>query len=128
MLKSAVSVSLLFLVQGMAVSQELWFGAPFLLTPTSPEANAMGGIGSSMISDNAMAMMENPGQLGLQNLGSFFRSSVYTRSAVWLPTYYQQDETFNSIAFSGGVNLQKAGKTAFPLSVGLGYSHESHDY
>ncbi len=95
---------------------------PFLLITSSSEGNGMGGISASVLSDNAMAMTANPGQLGIQSLDSYFRTSFYTPKTDWIPPFQQKDLTFNTTALSLGVNLNKVTSFPFPLSVGIGYS------
>ena len=82
----------------------------------------MGGIAASVASDNAMAMIANPGQLGIQSLDSYFRTSFYTQRTDWLPAFQISDLKYNATAFNLGINFNKISSFPIPLSVGLGYS------
>ena len=95
---------------------------PFLLIKSSPEGNGMGGISASIITDNAMAMVANPGQLGLNSLNNYLSSGLYTPKSLWLPPFQNNDLTYNVGAINAGVNLKKFFSLPFPVSVGLGYS------
>jgi hypothetical protein len=57
---------------------------PFLLFSASPEGNGMGGINASRITDDAMAELANPAQLGLQALHQFVSTGFYTSTTDWL--------------------------------------------
>lgn len=95
---------------------------PFLLISSSPDGNGMGGIAASVASDNAMAMIANPGQLGIQSLDSYFRTSFYTPRTDWFPASQISDLKYNATAFNLGINFNKVSSFPIPLSVGLGYS------
>ncbi len=95
---------------------------PFLLIGSSPEANGMGRISGSMMTNNAMAIIDNPGQIGFQSLDNYFNTAFFNKKTDWLPVFQQQDMTYEARAFNFGLNLQKVLPLPFGLSAGFGYS------
>ena len=96
---------------------------PFLLITSSPEGNGMAGISASVLTDNAMASIANPGQLGLQSLTNFLSASTYAPKTQWLPAFQVSDLTYLASSVNVGVNLRRVIPLPIPISVGLGYSH-----
>lgn len=109
-----VSPSGLFAQGGTAV--------PFLLIDSSPEGNGMGGTAASMQSDDALAAIANPGQLGLFSLNNGLNAEMYTPKTEWLPGFQFDGLTYYAQAVNGGVNLANLCGLPFSLSAGLGYS------
>ena len=100
---------------------------PFLIFSASPEGNGMGGINGSVLTDDAMAGIANPAQLGLQSLHQFFSTGFFLSSTDWLPGLQQDKLTYTATAFNVGLNLQRVVAIPLPLSLAFGYSHISHD-
>ena len=95
---------------------------PFLLIPSSPEGNGMGGISGSIQTDNAMSTLSNPAQLGMMTLDHFLIADTYTENTAWLPAFELPGLTYNVYAINEGVNFQKFSHLPFGFSVGYGYS------
>src|ERR1700690_2804213 len=100
---------------------------PFLLIPSSPEGNGMGGIVGTTPTDNPLGILENPGQLGLTSLDHFFLGGLYPSSTAWLPGFNQPDINYSANAFSAGLNLNRVIAIPLGLSVGFAYSHIDHN-
>jgi hypothetical protein len=100
---------------------------PFLLITPSIDGNGMGGIGTSLGSDNATAPMRNPGQLGLFSLNNFFNAAFYTPKTDWLPGYNLSELTYDAWALNAGVRLNNFVDLPFGLSFGVGYSQVNID-
>src|SRR5512141_1526261 len=95
---------------------------PFLLIHPSPEANGWGNVGTAVVSDNPIATISNPAQLGLFSLDNYFSFSSYTPKTVWLPNFGSTDLTYNAWATNAGYNLRNALDLPFPVGIGFGYS------
>ena len=95
---------------------------PFLLISPDPSANAWGGVSTTVVSDNAIAIATNPGQLGAFSLENYFSASGYLNKTAWLPAFQQSDLTYNAWAIAAGYNLSDLLPLPFPISFGLGYS------
>lgn len=100
---------------------------PFLLITPSIDGNGMGGIGTSVGSDNATAPMRNPGQLGLFTLDNFFNAAFYTPKTDWLPGFNISGLTYDAWALNAGVKINDFVDLPFRLSVGAGYSQVDLD-
>ncbi len=100
---------------------------PFLLITPSIDGNGMGGIGTSVGSDNATAPMQNPGQLGLFSLNNFFNAAFYTPKTDWLPEFNLSGLTYDAWALNAGVRFNSFVDLPFGLSVGAGYSQVDLD-
>jgi len=87
---------------------------PFLLISSSADANAWGGVSTSVASDDAISVITNPGQLGLFTLESYFSASTYTNKTAWLSTFQQSDLTYNAQALAAGYNLSNDLPLPFP--------------
>ena len=90
-----------------------------LYPQVSAETNGMGGAGVSFVSDNALATIANPAELGLFSLDGVL-------SASYMPDVPAQ---LNAFAIDGGVTLNRYWR-ALPIkfSVGLGYSNLDYSY
>ena len=53
--------------------------------PKSLSANGLGGISGSILSDDPVAVMDNPGQLGAFSVNNYFSASAYAPRVNWLP-------------------------------------------
>lgn len=93
---------------------------PFLLISSSPEANGQGCTSVSRISDDPYAINFNPAHLGLSSAQSNAMFSFYPTKTKWLPGLGLDGITFNTIVFSGGINLEKY--STLPVSIGVAYS------
>ncbi|MBI4547864.1 MAG: hypothetical protein HY707_07790 [Ignavibacteriae bacterium] len=127
-MKSRIGIPLLCLIVLIAPDRCLAqgeTGLPFLLIPSSPEGSGMGNIIGSMISDNPMATLANPGQLGVLGLDHYFTGGFYPSATAWLPGFQNSDFTYNASAFNAGFNLKRLISLPFGLSAGFAYSHVS---
>ena len=97
-------------------------GVPFLLISPDPAANGWGEISTAVVSDNPMATIFNPGQLGLFSLDSYFSAGTYVPKTQWLPGFHQSDLTYDVTAVNAGVNLARQFDLDLPISLGIGYS------
>ncbi len=95
---------------------------PFLLITSSPEANGMAGINASRISNDALAVLSNPAQIGFQGFTTFVNSGFYLGAADWLPAFQQSDLTHSAYAHNLSLNLQKITSFPIPVSIAAGYS------
>ena len=100
---------------------------PFLLISSSPEGNGMGGTAASTPSDDALATISNPGQLGLFSLNSGFNAEKYSPKTQWLPGFAIAGLTYYSEAANVGANIGELCGLPFSLSSGFGYSHIDFD-
>jgi hypothetical protein len=100
---------------------------PFLLISSSPEGNGMGGTAASTPSDDALATISNPGQLGLFSLNNGFNAEKYSPKTQWLPGFAPAGLTYYSEAANVGANVGKLCGLPFSLSAGFGYSHIDFD-
>jgi hypothetical protein len=100
---------------------------PFLLITPSIDGNGMGGIGTSVASDNATATIQNPAQLGLFGLRGLLNASIYTPRADWLPEFNLSGLTYDVWAVNGAVPVHKFVDLPFGLAVGAGYSRTNLD-
>ncbi len=98
------------------------WGQEILTTPMSAAANGMGGVDASVISDNAMAIIDNPAQLGIFSLTGIFSGATYSPSTIWAPGSSTQVYRLNASAVSAGISLKTFADVPFNLSIGYGYS------
>ena len=96
---------------------------PFLLIPASPEGNGMGGIAGTTVSGNPLAVLSNPGELGITSLDHYFVGGLYPSSTTWMPGMQNSDMHYTASAFGIGFNLKRVGLVPFGLSLGLAFSH-----
>lgn len=101
-------------------------GVPFLMIPTSAEGNGMGGIGASLISDDAISTISNPAQLGIFSLDNLFNASTYIPKTPWLRTF-SDDLSLDATAFNAGIDLKNHFNLPAPVSIGVGYSQVYFD-
>ena len=100
-----------------------YFAIGSLTIPKSVSANGMGGISGSVLSDDPVAVMDNPGQLGAFSLNNFFSASTYTPRTHWLPSgSLVPPITLNSSAFSAGMEFGHYLDLPFKAGIGIGYS------
>ena len=125
-MKSALAVLVLGLIFAPAAQQCRAQGEaalPFLLIPPSPQGDGMGGIIGSTISDDPLAMLANPGQLGLASLDHYFSVSYFPSATSWLPALHATDLNYRSSALSAGLKLNRFFSLPFELTAGVGYSN-----
>lgn len=82
----------------------------------------MGGTTASLPSNNALATITNPGQLGLFALNNLFSAEIYAPKTQWLPPFHLDGLTYYSEAVNAGVNLGNICRLPFSFSAGFGYS------
>jgi hypothetical protein len=114
-------VAMLFSIPSSGIAQGE-SAVPFLLISPDPGANGWGGVSTAVASDNPMATIVNPGQLGLFSLNNYFSASTYAPKTQWLPQFRISDLTYNVSAVNAGVNLARAFDLQLPISIGMGYS------
>ena len=95
---------------------------PFLLIAPNSEANGWGGVSTAVASENPVATLANPGQLGIFSPHNYFAATTYAPKTSWLPSYGLEDLTYNVSAINAGVNLGEPFDLPVPFSVGVGYS------
>ncbi|MFN0156638.1 MAG: hypothetical protein ACKVRP_01040 [Bacteroidota bacterium] len=95
---------------------------PFLLIHPSPETNGWGNVGTAVISDNPIANIANPAQLGVFSLGNYFAASSYVGDRQWLPQFQQSDLTYSVWAMSAGYDISESIDLPFPIGIAVGYS------
>ena len=110
------------LVSSDKLEAQVQTALPFLRITSSVEGNGMGGISASLITDNAMAPLANPGQLGVMALNNYFTRGVYSPKTQWLPPFQISDLTFNASSVNLGLDISKVSAFPFPLSFGIGLS------
>jgi hypothetical protein len=93
---------------------------PFLMISPYTEANGMGEASVAVATDDPLAVMTNPAQLGVQSRFQFF--SAGTNYSSWLPQFHRSDLWLRTYAVSAGINLKKLNENALPLSFGIGHS------
>jgi len=95
---------------------------PFLLIGSAPEGNGMGGTSATQPTQDALATISNPGQLGVFALSNVFSASTYTPRTKWLPQFNIPDLTYGTTAVNIGYNFSDLLSLPFSLSAGVGYS------
>jgi hypothetical protein len=101
---------------------------PSLALPQSPAAIGMGGLSTSVPTDDPLAILANPGELGIDAMTTRASAAFYTPYAKWSGSYILPVENYESMALEGGVNLQRDFGISAPLSVGIGYSRTHFNY
>ncbi len=94
---------------------------PFLTIPSSVEGNGMGGIGASLVTEDAISNISNPAQLGIFSLSNSFSASSYAPKTEWLPSF-GGGQSLDASAVSAGLRLDRDVKLPAPISLGIGYS------
>lgn len=94
----------------------------FLLIHPSIEANGRGNTTIAVLSDNPIASLANPGQLGVFGLSNLFAVTSYAPRTQWFPSFGVSDLTYKVWALQGGYNVGKELSLPFSVSVGAGYS------
>ena len=95
-------------------------GVPFLLISPGAKANGMGEASVALFSNDPLALMTNPAQIGFQSHANYF-SFGYNRSK-WLPQFQLPHLAYSAFAVNAGVNLRKELGIAPELSIGIAYS------
>lgn len=95
---------------------------PFLLIPSSPDANAWGHVATAVVSNNPIATITNPAQLGMFSFENHIAASLYTPKTKWLPAFGLDDLTYNVWAISAAYQLSDVLDLPFRLGMGGGYS------
>ena len=95
---------------------------PFLEISTSPETNGMGGIGTPYPSVDALAVISNPGQLGLFSLHNNFSAGSFVRDTKWLPAFNIDGLTYGCRGVSVGLNMIDKLNLPVSASIGIGYT------
>jgi hypothetical protein len=111
----------LLLVSNITPAQVVTTAVPFLLIPASPEGNGLGGISSSVMTSDPLAIIANPGQLGMQSLTEYLGASVTTKTS-WLPAFNLSDVYILSQAGLVGAPSREFVDLPVDISIGLGFS------
>ncbi len=91
-----------------------------MTTFVSADANGIANVAASAISDNAMATITNPGQLGILSLTDNFIAATFltgTNLNMFGSSYI---ETLNASAVNVGFNLEGVFHGPFQLGIGAG--------
>ena len=121
MKRPSLYLTLLSLLSKMLLAQGET-AVPFLRISSNPDGNGWGGISSAVVSNNAMAPIANPAQLGVFSLNNLFLASTYVPKTEWLPSFGLSDLTYDVTAANIGLNLKSWFSLPVPISIGLGYS------
>lgn len=122
-MKPCILVCLSFLsLVPLQVSAQGESAGPFLLIHPSTSANGMGNVTTANVSDDPVATIMNPAQLGLFGLQHYFSFSTYSPKAQWLPSFGLSDLTYDVWGMNVGYDLSKVVDLPFPVAVGIGYS------
>ena len=122
-MKPCILVCLSFLsFVPLQVSAQGESAVPFLLIQPSTTANGMGSVTAAIISDDPVATIMNPAQLGMFGLHNYFSLSTYSPKTQWLPSFGLSDLTYDVLALNAGFDLSRAVELPFPVSIGIGYS------
>jgi len=116
------TTGLLLIISSLSFAQGGSTAVPFLLISSSPEGNGMGGATASTPTDDALATISNPGQLGLFSLNNGFNAEKYSPKTEWLPEFSLPGLTYSSEAANVGANIGRLCGLPFSLSAGFGYS------
>jgi hypothetical protein len=100
---------------------------PFLLITPSIDGNGMGGVGTSVGSDNATATLQNPAQLGLFGLHGLVNAAFYAPKTDWLPEFNLSGLTYETWAVNGALKVNRFVDLPFQLALGVGYSRVNLD-
>lgn len=117
---TAVILTTVFCTLGRGWAQNALYPSQVsLYSQVSAETNGMGGAGVSFVSDNALAVIANPAELGLFSLHGMLGAS-------YMPTIPNQ---LGAFAVNAGMDLHSLWNT-FPVRIGLGvgYSNPNYDY
>lgn len=106
---------------GKAFGQE-FNSAPVMTTPASAETNGMGGASASVISDNALATIANPAQLGLFSLDNRFNAGTFLTKTSWPSGFQATNNSIFATAMNAGLKLNRWLSLPVPFSFGAGYS------
>jgi hypothetical protein len=120
-----VILGIMFFALSPALYAQGQTALPFLLIPSSPEGNGMGGISGTTITESPLATLANPAQLGIMSLDHHFAVGFYPSSTDWLAGIPKSGFTYSATAFNAGISINKLTPLPFGLSVGIGYSHVS---
>ena len=91
----------------------------------SPEAEGMGAISSTLVTENALSTSYNPGYLGVYSQTHFFNAATYTSTIPVSRPGYTTEPSYNASAANVGFNLDRLQDASLPLSIGLGFSTNS---
>ena len=115
----AVLVALLFVCSPRANAQAV----PFLLSSTSSRSNGMGGVSAGIVTDDPLASMMNPAQLGLQSLNtSYSFGGYYSDWSPEIPAANLSKYDYFSVAFDKGLILDRDSLGIPRMGLGFGYS------
>jgi hypothetical protein len=88
----------------------------------------LGGLGASIISDDPIVVLSNPGQIGITSFDHYFSSGVYLSSNGLTQLYWTPDPTVFVGAANFGFVLNRYMKLPLGISAGFGFSHVRADY
>ena len=117
-----ISLVGLCLVLPAALEAQGESAVPFLLISSAPEGNGMGGTSATQPTQDALATISNPGQLGMFTLNNIFGASTYAPRTDWLPQFNISGLTYGTTAVDIGYNFRDLLSLPFSLSAGVGYS------
>lgn len=100
---------------------------PVMSVPVSAEANGMGGVSGSVLSDNSMATISNPAQLGIFTLHNIFNAGTYLMSTPYSDGFSGYDITLTASSLNLGTSFGEEIGLPFDFSLGGGYSRLNLD-
>ncbi len=104
----------------ISYSQSGSTGLPFLMIPTSVEANGMGGISTVANASSPSSMLFNPAQIGMHTQSNFFSTELNSKPTLWLPAFNLNDLWITNSTIVYGMKMPLDEKSSF--SMGVGYS------
>lgn len=117
-----VSLIAFFISSNLIYSQAGGYGALFLLRSSSPSITAVGGAGVALPVNDAMSLIYNPANLGMNIRSNNFMFSYNTNEN----EYFQEHSIpFNNVAVNFGYNLESF--VDIPIYGGIAYTRRSVD-
>lgn len=114
------SILLFAFFTAIAYSQAGNTAVPFLMIPTSTEANGMGGISMVANSSSPSSILFNPAQLGMHTQSTIFSSEINSQRTLWLQSFHPKDLWITNSSLICGMNFSVSDHAS--VSAGIGYS------
>ena len=121
-LLSTLAIIILFSVRNFSQGEA---AVPFLMVNPSPSLSAMGATGAILPTEDPLAFLWNPAQLGYNSLTNNVSFIFYPSAVDWIPAFSANTE-LNALAFNIGYNFKDL--IGFPLSFGFAYSNPEFSY
>lgn len=117
-----MSIVVLILISFAAPCVAQHPAVPFLLLPPSAEANGMGVASVANPTDDPLAVMANPAQLGMLSRPNSISSGYDHTDWMGLSVF-----KYSAYAVNAGLDLRRISGNALPLTIGVGYSRVTWD-